>query len=81
MQSNTNNLNHGTWLTVTEYLCYTYPRICHVILSSSGEETYYNSGIPELTQVSSCNGINAVDIYIIYENKRRIKESVQLYFI
>ena len=46
-QANTNNLNHDTWLTVTEYLCYTSPRICHVILSSSGEETDYRSGIPE----------------------------------
>jgi hypothetical protein len=73
-----NNLSHDTWLTVTEYLCYTSPRICPVLLSSSGEETDYHSGIPELTQVSSCNGMNAVDLYIIYETKRGIKESVQL---
>ena len=80
-QANTNNLNHNTWLTVTEYLCYTYPRICPVLLSSGGEETDYHSGIPELIQVPSCNGIKAVDLDIIYETKRRIKESVQLYFI
>ena len=80
-QANTNNLNHNTWLTVTEYLCYTSPRICPVLLSSGGEETDYHSGIPELTQVPSCNGIKAVDLDIIYETKRRIKESVQLYFI
>jgi hypothetical protein len=30
---------------------------------------------------SSSNGMKAVDLYIIYETKRRIKESVQLYFI
>ena len=80
-QADTNNLNHDTWLTVTEYLCYTSPRMCPVLLSSSGEETDYHSGIPELTQVSSYNDIKAVDLYIIYETKRRIKKSVQLYFI
>ena len=76
-QANTNNLYHDTWLTVTEYLCYRSPRICPVLLSSSGEETYYHSGIPDLSQ----RGIKAVVLYIIYETKRRIKESVQLYFI
>jgi hypothetical protein len=70
MQANTNNLNHDTWLTVREYMCYTSPRICPVLLSSSGGETDYHSAIAEFTQV-----------YIIYETKRRIKESVQLYFI
>jgi hypothetical protein len=80
-QANTNNLIHDNWITVTEYLCYTSPRICPVLLSSSGEEIYYHSGIPELSHVSSCNGIKAVDLYIIYETKKRIKESVQLYFI
>jgi hypothetical protein len=53
----------------------------YVLLSSSGEEIYYHSGKPELSHVSSCNGIKAVDLYIIYETKKRIKESVQLYFI
>jgi hypothetical protein len=81
VQANTYNLIHDTWLTVTEYLYYTSPRICPVLLSYSGEETYYHSGISELIQVSSCNGIKAVDLYIIYEAKRRIKESVQLYSI
>jgi hypothetical protein len=80
-QAKTNNLNHDTWLNVTEYLCYTSPRICPVFLSSSGEDTDYHSGIPELTQVSSCNGIKAVDLLIIYETKGLIKESVQRYFI
>jgi hypothetical protein len=42
-QANTNNLNPDTWLTVAEYLCYTSPRICPVLLSSSGEEIYYHS--------------------------------------
>jgi hypothetical protein len=60
---------------------YTSPRICSVLLSSSGEKTDYHSGIPELTQFSSCNGIEAVDLYVIYETKRRINESVELYFI
>jgi hypothetical protein len=69
------------WLTVAEYLCYTSPRIYPVLLSSSGEETNYHSGIPEFTQVSSCNDIKAVDLYIIYKTKIWIKESVQLYFI
>jgi hypothetical protein len=71
-QTNTHNLNHDTWLTVAEYLCLTSPRICPVLLSSGGEEIYYHSGIPELSQFSSCNGIKAVDLYIIYETKRRI---------
>jgi hypothetical protein len=64
--------NHDTWLTATEYLCYTSPRICPVLLSSSGEEADYRSRTPYLIQVSSCNGITAVDLYIIYETKRSI---------
>jgi hypothetical protein len=47
-----------TWLTVTEYhIC---PRICAVLLSSSGEETDYHSRVSELTQDSSCNSIKTV---------------------
>jgi hypothetical protein len=57
---------------VAEYLCYTSPWICPVLLSSSGEKSYYHSGIPELRKVSSCNGIKAVVLYIIFETKRRI---------
>ena len=34
------------WLTVTEYLCYTSPRRCPVLLSSSGEETDYHYEYP-----------------------------------
>ena len=34
-QAHTNNLNHDTWLTVTEYMCYTSPQICPVLLSYS----------------------------------------------
>ena len=42
-----------TWLTATEFhIC---PRICAVLLSSSGDETYYHSRVSELTQDSSCN--------------------------
>ena len=37
-QANTNNLNPDTQLTVTEYLCYTSPRTCPVLLSPSGDE-------------------------------------------
>ena len=35
--------------------------------------------IPEY--LSSATSPHVVDLYIIYETKRRIKESVQLYFI
>ena len=41
-QANTNNLNHDTQLTATEYLCYTSPHLhiytCPVLLSPSGDE-------------------------------------------
>ena len=54
-----------TWLTVTEYhIC---PRICAVLLSSSGEETYYHSRVSELTQDSSYNSIKTVDFSRLFE--------------
>jgi hypothetical protein len=42
-----------------------FPNV-YLEVSSSGEETDHHSGIPELTHVSSCNDIKAVDLYIIY---------------